>query len=1028
VQAQTLAPYGASLVVSGAQFSPRKITAVGALTDRLPNKFFGVSESDQITLSLDNLDGELTPLLNEEIRGKPIRIRCYDEGTGDDLVVYDGVIEAAPILDTVDLSISRTNFSALSMPLPARRIVESTLGLTETTASDTGTPVPIIFGSVQGAPLTLVRSDDVLSEYDYLVGEGDICVDSVQKDGTQAWTARADLLGITASAPGVLPTFTFQIPAGYFSNVDLNGLTLSVWDGPAANRELKIVAVNSKALDTFGLSFTIVVSVEGDISGITSTNSVLLREYMHIREGGRTYLRFFHPQIRDGARMNIRCTATKYSSPKKNRLLDTELYDSQYHGENRAAPWTINGPASLIGSVPARFTAPDLLSAVQKLTGLTTGRYIQQVCVIGDAQLTDGNAWTFSIWIEKETLTALRISIISNGAGATTTTFDATTSTAWQRISVTKTTGWGSGATQATIRIERAPAGSGTAVRLWGAQFEQSAVPTYYEPVDLSFQGARAWTIPDAIREILSAPYGLNQPIDIQSFDQANETLSVGASASDWMFLKAQGRIPYLDGTETVPAKEVLDELCQLRGIRLSAVGGAWSISVDAPGRASEAAFGNEETPYRNIIEVQPLKRQALTEIVQSLQVQYGQEASVDGNAVTYFYPYVLEKTGLATTGIAKTIPLRFVRDTHTADRFLQYYAAWLQLLDTNLALRVGIAGRHLVAGSLVDVAIPRFQPENRVKASEDFSDVSAWIYSAHVTGLGGQALSPDRRSYRASRITFASGWSGQSVAQTISNAPTNRLVTFTCWVRADTPVEGIEVQLQSNTETHIVPVLIGVAWKKIQIVQAFGSAATSPCTVRFANTSAFGASTAFYTFGAQVTYDYLRPYAKTTTTAILPQTSFLVTTMVRDSLVTSTLDLIAYDETRLFAYTPSSFPVRLSPPAATDTRTDPPLMPQSLSVPETGIDSAAGITNSWARIQFLMPSNATGVLLEYQKTDELGWTMITTIPSSDAIPDTVAQAVLYNLVSKASYTIRAIAYNAFNNYSASAIAVFTAA
>jgi len=119
VQAQRKSGCGYSIVVGSAEFAERRVKADLNLSEGLPNVFYGVQTPQDVTITLDNSDGAYSFLAQEEVYGKLVRVRRYDEDTGQILKVFEGEIEEWSVKDEVLIRAVSHSHTGLDTVLPS---------------------------------------------------------------------------------------------------------------------------------------------------------------------------------------------------------------------------------------------------------------------------------------------------------------------------------------------------------------------------------------------------------------------------------------------------------------------------------------------------------------------------------------------------------------------------------------------------------------------------------------------------------------------------------------------------------------------------------------------------------------------------------------------------------------------------------------------------------------------------------------------------------------------------------------------
>lgn len=1066
--------YAASVVALGTQTSEKGVSSVGTISESLPNQFYGIAEIAPVTVNYDNQDGAFTFLLTDEVRGSPVRIRRFNEVDSESVVLYEGIIERISVgLDDASIDLANVDTALLSTPLPHLKVNQTTTVFQDTQPSDGAITPNIIYGYVTKVPLALVSADSVNSNYDYLVGEGVCDPITVYRNGlltTQQFIQTSTLY----SAPNV---------GSQYSEILLLNNTIVFTDETLIGMYIRVLAA-AEGVSPFtsrpqyeGLTYRIVgtrhplgatgqpdttkiyLQFSEDISGITTGMSsptvyLILQEYGILFAESRTYIRFGVQQDVENAPAAISADVQRYSAPRKNLLFNSDRLGNDYC----AIPLETYGIKASFGGawIPAGFGSPaftglatgypgpDQITRLVGITVSTTDKNEQSILY----PLTGSDKVTLSVWIyDRYASGSFRLTITSDGGSVTpsTNTYTYVNDLHLHRVTATKTTGWGTSPTKIICRIDSSVSAD---VLAFGIQLEVGTSATWYEAVGPKLFGAKLERPVQVIRDLIEAPYGLNERVDVASFEAAETAVFQDTALStnlQWPFLRAQGVLPDLTGTIRT-AKDVLDELCMLRGFKLRKKGGAWVITADTRRTGTPAVtLGTEETPYKNTIAVDPVQLSPLGDVVKTVRVNYGQEvfSPESGNAQILF-PYSLEKD-VNSVGQVKEFPLLMVRDHNTADRVLQYLSGWIPILDHRIGVKADWEARNVVVGDLITFVAPRLQPENLVVAGEQIGDgLLGW------TDAGGPGanpftnvdLDPFRRSFRTTNLTAGgsgSGITGVAVQTTVS--VTGKHFVGFVWARSLDPTLT-DVQndfaigiFNSSTSTLTgtgVSYPVGSSWRRYRVDHTFLAANSgfAQFWVYFPNSN----SQTVQVWGAQLCLDYEAPYIYVDTYPVSPdpvnRTHVVVSTSRPDPVETD-LILLPYTDVP-FDYTKSDFPTRVTPTQTTDPRMVPPDLPTALVVASSGKDSitsgGTAYTEAWAYIQFIMPDNATEVIVQIQPYSGLGWVDVATVNAFDVPAGSVATVRASGLLPIVNYVVRAVAGNSFGLFSQSAVIYFSIA
>ena len=199
IRSTVAATYGTSVFVQGPDRYERRILQDIGITASLPDQFYGVQRIDGVSVVLSNVDGLLTSLLHEELRGQPVRLRRYDGDTGELTDKFHGVVNGIVVGDTeATLQLEPYNLGFLDEVLPRRLVTTSEFP----TATDAGLPISLVFGTAADVPCRYVANDDVAQHYDYLIGTGELDVHAVKKNGQPTYTSLVTLVAVTTGQRG----------------------------------------------------------------------------------------------------------------------------------------------------------------------------------------------------------------------------------------------------------------------------------------------------------------------------------------------------------------------------------------------------------------------------------------------------------------------------------------------------------------------------------------------------------------------------------------------------------------------------------------------------------------------------------------------------------------------------------------------------------------------------------------------------------------------------------------------------------
>ena len=1004
-QGKRRAAVGHSVVVGSAEFAERRVKAELSLNETLPNAFYGLAEAQGVSVTLDNSDGAYTFLAKEEARGKLVRVRRYDESTGELIKVFEGIIDSYSVGDEVQLQAVSQDLTILDTVLPKNRVVSHDQLITSTSlrdveaifpkAKDISVPINIVLGRAKHVPLIYVAEDrdSILQRFDFLVCEEIADIEQVYKvfDGKRipafsvdARVSNYGLLG-TEYLLSLIDPISINLPEDTFPDTYVV-VTGSAGDSRRIGSQQRIVSYNATS-NTFTLAGPLAGGAQyGDI--------VTIREWGLLPGDvypGRTAVRFHNPLIVDQSQ-SMTAYVARYRQPQRNLCRWTEhLWNPNY--------WThdLNHFGNPLPDSD-KVESPNRENTALRLDSTVHGTAWQRVTKPSGATGT----YTFSCWARVQSAgPTLQMMCNEKTSGDIVTIRKlgtVTPTTSWVRYAVTYS-GY-------SDDLEIGLRTVGGAIDIWGTQIEIGPQAMSYEPVAGVNQSFR-WSIPEAMKEILSNPvWGLSQPIREPAFAQAIVDL-------DPYFLRTGGSIPSIDGTAGT-AKEILEELAQMRGIRLGKKGSAWSIEVDKP-KTSVATFGMEGTPWTNIKEMSPITRTTLTNMVKTLRIRYGGDISAATQQPVY--PFLIDyKLNDKELGQLREIILRFAGDGNTADRGGQYIKNRLVLDENRSTIVIGEEGRTLKLSDVITVVAPRRQPENRLKYSEDMS-ISPWVVTGTATKNIG--IDPERRSRSATLLA-----SGTLVKQT--TVDTGQQAFGRVWLKAVSTPTSATVRIRVGGLEKVLVVPVGSGWKEIGPLHADGTPylmVWGPGTglnTADLEVEATGGQP-ILAWGAQVTFDYPKPYLRTTDAAYPPTLTWQVAAIGRTDLATSSCDIIPYDSTALFAYSPAPLSSDPDEEQDTDPRTVPPDPPGDFVVPHSpptvtaaaGVDMGPeGITDSWGIVSWAMPARCVRVTVQRKKGDAYRWEDCGSVTTNEVPIGQTAELEIRQFTPGLEYSLRAVAIN----------------
>ncbi len=1005
---------GYSLVVGNQEFFERRIKAHLSLSQSLPNSYYGVMDPQSGSVDIGNEDGAFTFLAAEEVYGNRIRIRRYDEDSGEVTKVFEGEIDSWDVdRSSVTINFASYSSNALDIQIPRNRIVSHDL-IDETDgeinnndvevvfvgAKDIGEPIPVVFGRANRVPLGLIseKPDADPPTFDYIVCEGLADVEEVFKpfgDGkyypagssTVTVAAYVDNLDGTCNVTLLDPPQIegpedffidqYAVVTGSSVNVDAVGQQLRITGYDSVARQLLF----EKTFAVLSVGDTITVREWGSFPGTIVT--------------GRTVVRFHQSQTQDFGGLQAR--VARYHPVFRNLCRWTEqIWNPKLWRYTLSSDWD---------GVEAQSESPTREKTASVFDNNYHGWAFQRITKPAGA-----TTFTASLWAKALDPDAIsEFSIVardhsSSGAIVSQRRGVHLPTTEWVRYATTFTGQSGDG------YFEIGAMCSSPLVAVWGMQLEVGTVATDYEPVANTGQGFR-WSIPDAIREILSNPvWGANQQVSAPSFAQALVDLSP-------LMLRVCGCLPTVDG-DSMTVKEFVEELMRARGLQLGRRGSVWTLTVDKP-RDPVATFGTDGTSHGGIISMSPISNVNVSQVTKKLRVRYG--GNLAATSQKPVYPFIIDYV-VGDKGQPADAILHFANDPNTADRIGQYITNNLRLSRQSASISVGDDGRNIQLGNLVQVIAPDVQPENRLLYSEDFSQ-AAWTVSGG-TATARAAIDPPRRARSATRLT-----SGATANQAAAETVTGEQVFGRVWVKSDAPSNAI-LRIIAGAKVTTVTSPTGTGWHEMT-----GSVWSSPgATVAPELEVEIDGGAAVYVWGAQLTFDYQKAYKRTGASTVLPQLLWRVTNINRSDADQSELSLLPYSTT-LYDYVPAKVSNDPDIDDEVDPRTVPPDPPTDFIVPPSAvpygtpppITAAAGVdqstegnSDSWAVVSWTMPARAIRCYAQRRKIGTNRWEDCGTVETSEIPVGQTASLDIHYFTAGLGYELRVVSVNSasLTNYS----------
>jgi len=198
------------------------------------------------------------------------------------------------------------------------------------------------------------------------------------------------------------------------------------------------------------------------------------------------------------------------------------------------------------------------------------------------------------------------------------------------------------------------------------------------------------------IQHFLSnSTWGMGEAVSLASFTQAAADLD---AIGDY----------YCDGhvISQRAGSDILNDLLFAARGRLSLNdSGEWELTIDKIITDKSAYFGSGEGTWENIAEVSNYSKTPTNEALKKVILRYRYN---EGES-EYSYKY---ERDVFDFGEEREFESPFIRNHTTADKLICYLQKRVQYRDTRITLLVGMEGRFLEEGQLLDVQVPRFSIE----------------------------------------------------------------------------------------------------------------------------------------------------------------------------------------------------------------------------------------------------------------------------------------------------------------------------
>ena len=1001
----------ASVFALGKVFADRKIKGTVSLNKRYQNNYYGIQEPQSASFLLGNEDQGLNFLLAETAKGSPIRVRRIDEVTKEFMTVFEGTINDEQIGDDIELSANDIDLTLFDVNFPKYRIYGRNaippVGLSELDlqvnfkdAIDVNAAIPIIFGRVPYLPLSLIKEDSVSKKYDYIVAEGMVDVEETYEVGANGPVPKFSVSGSCQTATSTTITLDPLDSGGFFTDLDTGEYYQYLWivmtSGLAVDQERQIISYDKLTKIATLDSAWGTIPTAGDSYKIKQFTTLKGTDYP-----GRTVVRFSSPNRTEGSLQSIYARAVRYVEQKKNLLQYTSSLSKWERGSTLLS---LGGPGKIQESIE------DQQGGNRACRVSFNNNNEQRVALVGTATGSFTNSiFTISFWAKgtntsnSPTITTWVINPSGGYVYYGSTPFALTTD--WQKITITLPA---DPSLESTIKFALSFGSAGGGVQsypidVFAPQIELGNTATWYEPKNAEGQ-SEAFTPIDALKYVLKDPVCLNQPLNEGTFQKAID--DVGP-----YYLYFEGSVPTLDGQEFA-AKDLIDKITSMRGIRLVKQGSSWSVYVDKA-RNPVGTFGTGDTIFKNVKQLGKIHPPSSSDLIKTLKLNYG--TSFRGKSSTPDNRYQQSFSNNIKIGVDLEEDHEFIQQHVSASAYIQYKVNRNNFGSSILSCTLGHAAALLNPGDLLNFYVPRRQVENKLLYSEDFT-TAAWVGT--TTNITPRiAIDPEGKGYSANKI-IAGG-----VTQTISGSYKNRYLYGSVWVRSDT-ANGGTVQVTLGTGSSVVKTWpCGMGWSKVELERYSND--TSPPYLRIDNVSN-GAT--LFIWGAQLGADYKRPYVRTTSVGIDPQDQWTVLSISQNGLEDFSVELAPYNPS-IYSISALTAPITTSDGNTYNPRFVPPPLATNLSVPPApptptaaaGVvgSTGEGIVNSWADVQFVMPTeNCTRVVIQRRIKDNSSstqtrlWEDCATATVQEFGLNSLAKVRVNNFTAGQPYELRTVSYN----------------
>lgn len=210
----------------------------------------------------------------------------------------------------------------------------------------------------------------------------------------------------------------------------------------------------------------------------------------------------------------------------------------------------------------------------------------------------------------------------------------------------------------------------------------------------------------EVIRDVLSDPvFGLAQSCDASTFTSVGAALGTAGLADAINYALGGDR-------RQRTAREFIDQVCSLRGMRLWFDGSLWYLAADAQPATPTSTLGYGDGVYDNVVAIRARRRSSLADTVRRIYLRYGplgrEHRSEDApgwlNLQGYRYSIYAE---VNERGSDRVVSMPLLTTHAAAARVLCYWARRLRAADDTIDLTAGREALTLALGAVCTVRAP---------------------------------------------------------------------------------------------------------------------------------------------------------------------------------------------------------------------------------------------------------------------------------------------------------------------------------